>query len=244
MEADITTPLSHIESSRSLDRLAYDKIKSAILNFRLLPGQSLVEADLAEQLMISKTPVRDALMRLQREGLVKRLPYKGSFVSEISNQDMVDIFEIRIVLESLAASLVSQEITHSEIDEMEKLIEQHEYALKFGKNSEIAQSNAKFHHLIVSRCTNPHLHNILNEIDDKLKRYRALSISQDTRRDKSVKEHRVILNALREKDAQGAEKAMKNHLQSAMQDLYDQDFEALVQKIVASENGFDYPEIG
>ena len=99
------TPLTPLEESPSLDKLAYERIKDAILSFQFLPKQALVEGELAVQLGISKTPVRDALMRLEKEGLVSRVSYKGTFVADINNQDMQNIFMIRIVLEGLATRL-------------------------------------------------------------------------------------------------------------------------------------------
>ncbi len=91
----------------SLDKLAYDQIKEAILTFQFLPNQALIEGELASQLGISKTPVRDALMRLEKEGLVVRMPYKGTYVSDVNNQDMSNIFQIRMALEGLAIRLAA-----------------------------------------------------------------------------------------------------------------------------------------
>jgi DNA-binding GntR family transcriptional regulator len=114
---------------------------------------------------------------------------------------------------------------------MEKLVDQHEEALHNRNVTRASDINAAFHNLIIDRCGNPRLVQILNNLDDHLKRYRLLSISQGARADKSVPEHRAILQALRSHDSDQAEQAMRDHLQSAMRDLYDQDFAELEKNL-------------
>jgi len=221
--------LSPLDDTPSLDKLAYQKIKQAILSFQFLPNQNLVEGELAAQLGISKTPVRDALLRLEREGLVSRLPYKGTFVSDINKQDMVNIFEIRIVLEGLAMRLAADHLTEKDFRHLDRLINDHADALSEKDYEHASALNGLFHSGIVQKCGNDHLVQMLTNLDDHLKRYRLLSVTQGIRVDKSVPEHRQILDALRAGDANKAEAAMKEHLTSAMRDLYDQDFEELEQ---------------
>jgi len=223
--------LSPLKDSPSLDKLAYEKIKEAILTFQFLPNDALVEGELASQLGISKTPVRDALMRLEKEGLVTRVPYKGTYVSDINNQDMANIFHIRIVLEGLAVQLATDALTEDDFLRMQKLISDQGEALKNHEITKASQINGEFHNMIVNRCSNPRLQQMLHNLDDHLKRYRLLSVSQGMRGDKSVPEHQAILDGLKARDSQRAEEAMRNHLTSAMQDLYDQDFEELEQKL-------------
>jgi DNA-binding GntR family transcriptional regulator len=219
--------LAPLNDSPSLDKLAYEKIKEAILTFKFLPNQSLVEGELASQLAISKTPVRDALMRLEKEGLVTRIAYKGTYISDINNQDMANIYEIRIVLEGLAIHLATPLLTEKDLDYMQELIDDHSKALKAKDVPRVMEANSKFHNTIIGKCSNPRLQDMLYNLDDHLKRYRMLSISQGLRLEKSVPEHAAILKALRERDPEKAEQALKDHLFSAMHDLYDQDFEEL-----------------
>ena len=95
-------PLATPSSPVSLEKFSYESIKEAILTFRLYPGQTLVEGELAHQLGISKTPVRDALLRLEKEGFIIKFPYKGYSVTEITRESIADMFEIRSALEGLA----------------------------------------------------------------------------------------------------------------------------------------------
>lgn len=223
--------LSPLKENASLDKLAYEKIKNAILTFQFLPNQALIEGELAAQLGISKTPVRDALMQLEREDLVTRVPFKGTYVSDINKQDMADTYEIRIVLEGLAIHLATKSLTEDDLKHLERLLEEHDHALKQHEIVNVSQINSDFHSIIIKCCSNPKLIKNLHLLDDSLKRYRLLSIAQGNRLEKSVPEHRAILEALKKRDAEAAEKAMKFHLQSAMQDLYTQDFAELERKL-------------
>lgn len=219
--------LSPLTEAPSLDKLAYDKIKEAILSFKFLPDQILLEGDLAAQLGISKTPVRDALMRLEKEGLVTRIPYKGTFVSSINNEEMAHIFQIRIVLEGLAVRLACERFSREDYDRLKRLVEEHAEALKNEDISAASRINSEFHNSIIALCNNPRLQQMLFNLDDNLKRYRLLSISQGLRMDKAIKEHTAICEALLAHDAERAEGAMKAHLERAMNDLYNQDFSIL-----------------
>ena len=227
--------LEPVEEATSLDKLAYDKIKDAILTFHFLPNQALIEGELAEQLRISKTPVRDALMRLEKEELVTRVPFKGTYVSDVNNQDMADIYEIRSVLEGLAIRMAVNNLTDEDFARMDKLIEDHDKALKQKEVAVVSNINSEFHSIIIQKCPNARLRKYLYQLDDQLKRYRLLSIAQGVRLEKSIPEHKAILNALKERDALKAEEAMKDHLISAMKDLYTQDFTELEQLLLKNQ---------
>lgn len=223
--------LGPLMDTPSLDKLAYERIKQAILTFEFLPNQNLVEGELAGQLRISKTPVRDALMRLEREGLVTRQPYKGTFVTDVTKQDMINIFEIRICLEGLAVRLAAKSLTEEDFSSLQMLVDQHEKALQAQDYSKASEINGKFHHVIYHRCSNQRLQDMLRNLEDHLTRYRLLSVSQGMRSDKSVAEHQAILDALLTGDIDKAVRGMEDHLTSAMNDLYVQDFEELEQAI-------------
>ncbi len=102
-----TFQLHRVTGPVSLKDKAYHAIKAAILSLKLKPGDPLVESDLAQQLGISKTPVRDALLELEREGFVTKVPFKGTYVTEITLKDVREVFQVRAVLEGLAARLAA-----------------------------------------------------------------------------------------------------------------------------------------
>lgn len=147
--------LTPLTESPSLDKLAYDQIKEAILTFKFLPNQALIEGELASQLGISKTPVRDALMRLEKEGLVVRVAYKGTYVSDINNDDMANIFQIRMALEGLAIRLAARRLTADDLRHMADLLESHKGALAARDFTRVSKINSEFHNVIISGCANP-----------------------------------------------------------------------------------------
>jgi len=225
--------LTPVTSPASLEKLAYDAIKNAILTFQLRPGDSLVESELAHQLGISKTPVRDSLLRLEKEGLVVKVPFKGSYVASISHESVIELFEIRAVLEGLAARLAMPGVTPDELTELAGLIDSHEQALRKGSISEAAGYNRKFHQTIIQHCANERLLQILGNLDDHLQRFRLLSNYQRGTALKSVEEHRQILAALIQKDGVLVEQTMRRHLENVLVDLSEQDFDQLVDLVSA-----------
>lgn len=219
--------LTPLKDSLSLNSLAYNQIKEAILTFKFLPNEALIEGDLASQLGISKTPVRDALMQLEQDGLVERIAFKGTYVSGISNQDMANTYQIRIVLEGLAVRLAASTLTDINLQQLEDMISVHETALEQGRFVDASKINSEFHLHIIQHCGNPRLIRMLDFLDDNLKRYRLLSIAQGLRKEKSIQEHRAVFTALQSRDPGKAETSIQIHLNSAISDLSDQNFEEL-----------------
>ena len=222
-------PLSPVPEPLSLEKMAYNAIKEAILTFRLKPEENLVESDLARQLGISKTPVRESLSRLEREGFVTKIPYTGYYVTPISTQSVSEIFEIRAALEGLAASLAALRLSDEDITLAQTLVARHEQATQNGDIAQAARLNRQFHDLIITRAGNQRLAQILANLDEHLQRYRTLSNFQSGRLDKSVAEHRAVLTALEQRQPSQAEQAVRAHILSVSNDLAHQDIQALIQ---------------
>ena len=224
-------PLSPVRGPYSLNEQAYQAIKEAILNFKLEPGTPLVESELARQLGMSKTPVRDALLQLEREGLVTKILFKGTYVTEISRQSIIDIFEIRTVLEGLAARLAVSNLGDGDLRRLGTIVEDHDQALLSGNPDRAAQYNKQFHELIIGASGNNQLKAFLSNLDDQLQRFRTLSIYQRGQSDKSAEEHRRVLTALEKHDPAQAEEMMRAHLHSVLDDLMIKDFGEVIQTI-------------
>jgi DNA-binding GntR family transcriptional regulator len=224
-------PLSPVRGPFSLNEQAYQAIKEAILNFKLEPGSPLVESELAKQLGMSKTPVRDALLQLEREGLVTKILFKGTYVTEISRQSIIDIFEIRTVLEGLAARLATPNLGDGDLRRLATIIEDHDQALRSGNHDRAAQFNKQFHELIITGSGNNQLKAFLSNLDDQLQRFRTLSIYQRGQSDKSAEEHGKVLAALQKRDAYQAEEMMRAHLHSVLDDLMIKDVAEVIQTI-------------
>jgi DNA-binding GntR family transcriptional regulator len=202
----------------SLKQQVYETIKRAILTLRFEPGDALVESDLAEQLGVSKTPVRDALFELEKEGLVIRILHKGTYVSRITKKDMCDIFELRAVLEGLAVR-VATPLMADDLEKAEAFLNTQEEALKQGDVQAASLANRQFHTTIIQKAGKHRLLSILGNLEDHTQRFRVISDHLDGRLSKSLVEHRRVLQAMKQGDALGAEEGMRAHLHSVLADL-------------------------
>jgi len=211
--------LPRVAEPVSLKDKAYRAIKSAILSLKLRPGDPLVESDLAQQLGISKTPVRDALLELEQEGFVTKVLFKGTYVTEVTLKDVREIFQLRAVLEGLAARLATPLFSSQELDLIAENLAVAEAALAEG-NLDLCSARGKgLHDAIINKAVNQRLALIIRNLDDHVQRFRLLSDQISGRLNKSVKEHRRVLEALRQRDPVAAEQAMRDHLFSVLQDL-------------------------
>ena len=211
--------LEKVSAPVSLKDQAYLAIKGAILSLKLQPGQALVESELAQQLGISKTPVRTALHQLEREGLVTKVLYKGTYVADITTQDIREIFLLRAVLEGLAARLAAPTFDESDLERARKLLLSIQEALDRGETEVASQYGARFHDLILQTANGQRLQLIVANLDDQVQRFRLLSDSISGRLQKSLKEHELILEALEQRDPELAEQRVKEHLHSVIEGL-------------------------
>jgi DNA-binding GntR family transcriptional regulator len=210
--------LSRVEGPVSLTDRVHHILRQAILSLELKPGDPLSEEEMAKQLGVSKTPVRSAIHRLAEEGLVVKQPYKGVFVEEMSTQKMEAIFQVRAVLEGLAAYLAAPYFTQENIDRSQKLLQKSEQALASGDTTACMQFGKEFHMLIHSRVNNDYLQSLLSNVDAHLQRYRLHIAQIPGRLSKSVQEHQHVLEALKSGDSILAESAMRKHLFTLMED--------------------------
>ncbi|MFW6136351.1 MAG: GntR family transcriptional regulator [Chloroflexota bacterium] len=214
-----TYRLSKINESISLKDRAYNALKDAILTLQLEPGTPIVETQLAEELGISKTPVRDALQELEREGFVTRVPFKGTYVTEVTPEDLTDVFQLRAVMEGLAARRATPFFSPDELDHIDECLTAAEAALADGDLALCSQRGKALHDAIIDKANSQRLASIIRNLDDHVQRFRLISDQISGRLHKSVEEHRLVLDALREQDPRAAERAMRNHLESVLQDL-------------------------
>lgn len=211
--------LRPVRSGMTLAERVYATIKEAILNLSLKPGSPLVEDELARQLGTSKTPVRDALLALERDGLVTKIPYKGTYVSEVTVRDATEIFELRAVLEGLAARLAVEAITPQELAEAERLLAISDDALERGELQVASEYGRRFHAIFHRRADNRRLMPILEHLEEQFARIRRMSDQVGGRLHRSSREHREILAALKTGDATRVEQAMRHHMESVIDDF-------------------------
>lgn len=211
--------LERVEVSLSLKDRAYGAIKDAILSLKLEPGAPIVETSLAEQLGISKTPVRDALQELEREGFVTRVFFKGTYVTDVTMKDIREVFQLRAVLEGLAARIAAQLFSDEELKAVAGHLEQAQLALERGDLVTCSERGQYIHHAIRQKGDNARLAVIIGNLDDHLRRFRGLSDQISGRLNKSLVEHGRVLTALQGRDPDAAEQAMRIHLFSVLHDL-------------------------
>ncbi len=204
-------PIAKATLHATLADQAYEAIKNAIIGLDLKPGDAIVEDDLAEQIGISKTPVRQALARLEREGLVVRIPYKATYVADLDPADASDILELRAVLEGLAARSVVDVVDDGMLDRAEELLDAYDAAVLEGDLATAGRLGEEFHRLVSGASANRHVATMLETLNLQLERLRAMSGHHQDRAERSGREHRAILAALRDRDPEAVEQAFRNH---------------------------------
>ena len=204
--------LNKISDISFLSERAYRVIKEAIISLELEPGEKLRESMLAEELGISKTPVREALTRLQHEGLVNVLPFRGAFVAEIDDRDMADIFELRELLEGATVKRAATSFSLEDSQEGEALLEEMRAAYKAGDIKAFARPSRDFHNLFIRKLDNQRMISVLKTFDDQLERIRVTAIRTLGNIPLFIEDYEKILKALKAGNPEAAEKALLFHL--------------------------------
>lgn len=192
------------------------RLREAITSGVLQPGERIYQAELAERLGVSRMPVREALRRLQAEGLVTLLPYRGAVVSRLSLRELREIYEMRIALEVLALRIGWEEGDGLALDQMEDVLEQMDE--KLDSDTWLALNTA-FHDLLYTGADRPLLLENVGMLRNKSDRFLRLFASQRDRTAHAQKEHWAILSALRRNDVDEACELLRHHLESTISSL-------------------------
>jgi GntR family transcriptional regulator, rspAB operon transcriptional repressor len=191
----------------------HDRLRNAILSGELRPGTPVIEAELAARLGASRTPVREALRRLEAEGLLEPRGLRGSVVRELREDDVVCVFEIREALESLAARRAARTIRAAHLEKLDEHVEEMRDAVD--DPSAMERADTAFHDIILAVANGERLKRMLTELREELIAYRFLSLSDDDRRHATVVEHEAILDALRAHDEDAAAERTARHIANA-----------------------------
>ena len=201
-----------IEAHKSLRELVYERLHSLIVNGDIKPGTRLMEVDLADRLGVSRTPVREAIRKLEREGLVVIQERKGAYVSEISVRSMVDILEVQSNLEGLAAYLAAYRMDKSRQEELFEIEKRFEEAVAGGDANQISKMDEEFHNRLVNSSENKYLVHLLEQLNEHVIRFRYLYYQDIRRAEEMIPEHRSILDAIVESRAEKARNAAYSHI--------------------------------
>ena len=192
--------------------VVFKTLRQAILKGKLEPGERLMEIQLAERLGVSRTPIREAIRKLELEGLVLMIPRKGAEVAKISESNLRDVLEVRRSLEELAIDLACQRITEEELDELNKAEVDFKAAIENGDAMQIAQTDESFHEIIYNSTKNQKLVQILNNLREQMYRYRLEYIKDADKRQILMVEHEHMLKALTLRHIQEAKMAVREHI--------------------------------
>jgi DNA-binding GntR family transcriptional regulator len=209
------TPLA----DRSLADQAYEALREAILDLRLKPGAALVEQKLAAALGTSKTPIRQALHRLEQTGLVRAMPGRGYSVAPLSLRDAQEILQIRAALEGLATELACARLSESNLDDLRGLLRAAEEAHARGDEAQSVGLGHRFHQALIDSADNERLTFLIGVLSDQYRRVRLVSNQNLARVPRSIQEHAAVFRALEARDAAGAGQEMRQHLLAVYDDL-------------------------
>jgi DNA-binding GntR family transcriptional regulator len=201
-----------IRTYKSLREEIYDTLRDAIINGELKAGMRLVETHIAEQLGVSRTPVREAIHKLESEGLITDHSQKGLIVSEVSSEDAEEIQGIRMILERYAARLAATRIKDEELKRLEELLDQSEEYIKIGDIDRVLKLNTKFHNLIHSISGSKRLQGLIRQHSEFIQRFRRAALYTKGHAAQALKEHRLIVEALRMKSPDTVEVIISQHI--------------------------------
>ena len=192
--------------------VVFKTLRQAILKGELEPGERLMEIQLAERLGVSRTPIREAIRKLELEGLVLMIPRKGAEVAKISESNLRDVLEVRRSLEELAAELACQRMDAEALKDLEDAQKAFIQAVESGETMTMAEADEHFHDVIYMGTGNTRLVQILNNLREQMYRYRLEYIKDADKRQILMVEHEHILKALTLRHIQEAKMAVREHI--------------------------------
>lgn len=211
----------------SLSNRVFLKIRDNILNGVYKEQDELRETTIGKELGVSRTPVREALRQLELEGLVTIVPNKGAYVTGITAKDVKDIYIVRSYLEGLCARWATEHITEEQLDELDEIVLLSEFHMKKEGHTnadQIAVLDGRFHDVLYEASNSRILGHVLTDFHRYVQMARKSSIVSEERARKSIREHKQILRAIKDKDADLAEQLANEHILHVIQNLRKQGF--------------------
>ncbi len=178
-----------------------------------------MEIQLAEELGVSRTPVREAIRKLELEGFVVMIPRRGTYVADMSIKDINEVFEVRTALDVLAAGLAAERITEDELEQMERLLVQIGEYIEQGDMDKIVEVDSQFHDILYRASRNDRLVGIINNLREQLTRFRSISMSYPGRLKNTLEEHSRMVEALAARNSELAQQLAVEHMENSEQTL-------------------------
>lgn len=204
---------------KPLGDIVFEFLRDAILTGKLKPGERLMEIALAERLGVSRTPVREAMKKLEQENFIEMVPRKGAYVADINAKDMLDVLEIRALLEGFASALASTRMSEKELKELEKFVEKFEKAILLEDKDSLIEIDNKFHDLIYRSTRNNKLTDLIKGLQDQFHRFRIIYFSEFDDYERISEGHKLILKAIKAQDSQMARQLAEEHINLVKQSV-------------------------
>ena len=217
MTSDFTV---HMDEYLPLREVVFNTLRQAILKGELKPGERLMEIALAEKLGVSRTPIREAMRKLELEGLVVMIPRRGAQVANITEKDLNDVLEVRITLENMAIEKACANMTDKDVRKLELAAQDFQKSTAEGDLVKMAEADVNFHEAIyrinldVKEGEFLVLTGVLNNLREQIYRYRVEYLKEDEARNRLVKEHEEITDAIRNRDVKKAQELSFEHLEN------------------------------
>ena len=192
--------------------VVFNTLRQAILRGELKPGERLMEIQLANKLGVSRTPIREALRKLELEGLVNMVPRKGAEVADITEKSLRDVLEVRKALEELSVQLACEKITEEEIEELKRVAERFKDTLDDQDVTKIAEADVAFHDVIYTATDNQKLILLLNNLREQMYRYRMEKKKKEEAYPQLIAEHEELIDNISKRNKEEATRIMCEHI--------------------------------
>ena len=216
-------PLPMIQEGRVLADWVTNSLREAIRMGYFDPGEKLDQDAIAEAWGVSRTPIREAVRRLESEGFLEVQPHRGAFVLQFSEQDIAEVYLVRRLLEAEVVRQITPLIPEQEIDELEMVVKSSQLRYQGGQRSEYLEFDLRFHNLILRHAPSFLIKQILKGLDTRSTLTRRVALhypSDDNHVLRSIQEHEAIVKALRERDSERAAQAMEQHLLNSAERIH------------------------
>lgn len=192
--------------------VVFNTLRRAILTGELKPGERLMEIHLANRLGVSRTPIREAIRKLELEGLVIMIPRRGAEVAQITEKGLKDVLEVRRALDALCVELACDRISDEEEQQLKLACDKFEQATETKDATVIARADVELHDIIVRATGNQRLIQLINNLSEQMYRYRFEYIKDENRHDNLIEEHRMIYESIARRDKEKAAEAARLHI--------------------------------
>ncbi len=210
-----------LDNYKPLRELVFEALREAIVKGVLKPGERMMEIQLAEEMGVSRTPVREAIRKLELEGLVAMVPRKGAYVASLSMKDIVEVFEIRGALEGLAAELAAERITPEELEELERFLLRINESIETKDLTLMVEVDTDFHSQLYRASRNERLSQVISNLREQIQRFRKTSLSLPGRMRAALEEHKQIVEAISARDGALARRLAEEHIENAENSLME-----------------------